>query len=402
MRKIIYNIGLLCSLMQANDIVNYMDGLDYYQKHEYKKAFPIVQKEAKRGNKEAQYLLATLYDKGEGTAKNHQKSYFWYKQAASNYAYIVEEQSTNKQESTPELENAFTQKRLQLAFSKLDLSTADVKDEVKKFVNKNFGIYPYHTNYFSPIAYASRPYNRHYTTSMQGSTPDTYNRQTEVEFQLSIQKVLSYNLLGLNDYLSLAYTQHVWWQAYDNSAPFREINYTPEIFFTIPSPYAIDEAHNLKAIQLGFRHQSNGQEGYRSRSWNSLFFSSLWQWDRLFLKAQMWYQLPEDLKGDDFYDGSNLDASGDDNPDLEEYIGYGDIQIKYLYGKNQFGLTWRNNLNLTDNRGSIELDYSTPLRNSDNTYWYVKYFNGYAESLIDYDRSTSKISFGFSFYRSLF
>ena len=132
--------------------------------------------------------------------------------------------------------------------------------------------------------------------------------------------------MGLNDYLSVAYTQQVWWQAYDDSAPFREINYTPEIFFTIPSPYDVDAKKHLKAVQFGYRYQSNGQEGYRSRSWNRLFIASLWQWDNLFLKAQAWYRIPEDRKDESFCDGTNPDASGGDNPNIENYLGYGDME----------------------------------------------------------------------------
>ena len=62
----------------------------------------------------------------------------------------------------------------------------------------------------------------------------------------------------------------------------------------------------------------------------------------------------------------------------------------------------RNNFKLDSNKGAIELDWSAPLHYSQNTYWYAKVFNGYGESLIDYDRSLTKISFGFAFYRSLF
>ncbi|PTB87795.1 hypothetical protein C9925_01390, partial [cyanobacterium G8-9] len=356
----------------------------------------------KRGNKEAQYLLADMLEHGYGVEKNIKKSLFWYKKSASTYQYIVHEADRLQNNVDIDPDNAFIQKKLQFAFSKIDLSSPDVRKEVNKMVDKNFGIYPYRTNYLAPISYASRKYNRHYTTSFQNDFPDTYSSQTEVEFQFSIQKTLTHNLLGLNDYLSVAYTQQVWWQAYDDSAPFREINYTPEIFFTIPSPYDVDAKKHLKAIQFGYRHQSNGQEGYRSRSWNRLFLASLWQWDNLFLKAQTWYRIPENKKDASFYDGTNPDASGDDNPNIENYLGYGDIEIKYLYGSNQFGLKWRNNLKLDGNKGSIELDFSTPVYNSQNTYWYLKFFNGYGESLIDYDRSVSKISFGFSFYRSLF
>ncbi len=132
-----------------------------------------------------------------------------------------------------------------------------------------------------------------------------------------------------------------------------------------------------------------------------MFLAGFWQWDNLFLKAEGWYRIPEDDKGAEFYDGTNVNAKGDDNPNIEDYMGYGDIEIKYLYGDHQLGLMLRNNFK-SENKGAVKLDWSFPLNNSKNTYWYVKYFNGYGESLIDYDESTSKISFGFSFFRSLF
>jgi len=43
-----------------------------------------------------------------------------------------------------------------------------------------------------------------------------------------------------------------------------------------------------------------------------------------------------------------------------------------------------------------------PFFGSTNMYWYTKIFSGYGESLIDYDRSITKASFGFSFSRGLF
>lgn len=394
MYKILYLIIVLSLHTMANDMLNYNDGLKYYQNNQYKKAYPIVLHEAKRGNKEAQYILADMYENGYGVKKDIKQSMYWYKKSASNYSYIEKQDNNNT-----DIQN---QQALQFVYSKLDLSSSNVKSEIDKMVNKNFGILPYNTNYILPFSYSSSEYNRHYSTYLYDDFPSTYDDKIEVEFQLSIQKLLSYNLFGLNEYLSLGYTQQVWWQAYSNSAPFRETNYTPEIFITIPTSPDVDKKYNLKAIQFGYRHQSNGQEGYRSRSWSRIFLSSLWQWDNLFLKAQAWYRIPENKKSEAFYNATDPNAKGDDNPDIENYLGYGDIEIKYLYGNNQFSLKLRNNLKLKNNRGSAQLDCSIPINNSKTTYWYIKAFNGYGESLINYDKSVSKIGFGFAFYRSLF
>jgi len=382
---------------------NYTQGLEFYKTKQYEKAYPIILQEAQRGNKEAQYLLALFYENGLGVKKDLIQSISWYKQASSTYAYITQTQENNTTQTiTTDVvddENNQEQKGLQFIFSKMDLSSPNVKDEVGKIVNKNFGILPYHSNYILPISYNKNSYTKKYSTTQ--ISDEKYDSNTEAEFQLSLQKNLSYNLFGFNEYISLGYTQHVWWQLYTDSAPFRETNYTPEFFVTVPTSYNIDKLNNLKAIRFGYRHQSNGQDGYKSRSWDRLFLATYWQWDNLFVKVEGWYRIPEDRKGQDFYNGIDINAKGDDNPDILDYYGYGDIDIKYLYGKHQFGLMLRNNLK-SDNKGAVQLDWSVPVSDSKNTYWYVKVFNGYGESLIDYDKSNTKISFGFSFFRSLF
>ncbi|MBU1668073.1 phospholipase A [bacterium] len=386
---------------------DYNHGLNYYQNYQYKEAYPIVLEEAKKGNKEAQYLLGNMYQYGYGVKKDSDEATLWYKKSSSTYAYIVNRNTneSNSSYSSNKIEKQMSgsiQQGLQLIFSKLDTRLPEVKKEIQKLVDKDFGLLPYDINYLNPISYSTSKYNKHYSQYVHDNLPSTYEKNMEVEFQLSLQKPLSYNLLGLNEYISVAYTQQVWWQMYSDSAPFRETNYSPEIFMSIPSLYEVDQLNNLKRIQFGYRHQSNGQDGYRSRSWNRLFLSSFWQFENFFLKAQGWYRIPETKKPEEFYTGVNPDVTGDDNPNIEEYLGYGDIHLKYLYGKNQFGFMLRNNLKLDGNRGAIQIDWSAPLPHSENSYWYTKVFNGYGESLIDYDKSITKISVGFAFYRSMF
>ncbi len=203
------------------------------------------------------------------------------------------------------------------------------------------------------------------------------------------------------------YTQKVWWQFYSGSAPFRETNYLPEIFVTVPSSQSLDDSLGLKAIKIGFVHESNGQEGYRSRSWNRLYATGMWQWGNLFLATRAWYRIPESEKEPGYYEGDlgpdYANVNGDDNPDIEKYLGYGDIKIDYLNGKSKYGLLIRNNLRLNrDNKGAVELNWSYPFFDSPNTFWYLKFFHGYGESLIDYNTEVTKAAFGFSFSRGLF
>ncbi len=263
---------------------------------------------------------------------------------------------------------------------------------VKKYFTSDFGLYAYKANYLLPLSYSSKKYLYWDKDGIHGK----HQKHYETEFQISLKKPVLFNLLGLNETLTLAYTQRVWWQVYSSSSPFRETNYEPEAFVTFPTPKAFDKEYGLKGLRVGFVHESNGQDGLESRSWNRLYIASIWQSKNIFTKLRIWYRIPEDKKT------SPDDANGDDNPDITTYMGYGDVTISYIAGKRHFSLLLRNNLHINDNKGALRLSYSHPLALSKDTFLYMKLFSGYGESLIDYNRYINKVSIGFSFSRGLF
>jgi len=263
---------------------------------------------------------------------------------------------------------------------------------IKQYFSSSFGLYAYKANYLLPFSYSSRKYLYWNKDGVIGY----HEKQYETEFQISIKKPVLYNLLGLNETLTFAYTQTVWWQVYSSSSPFRETDYEPEVFLTIPTSKHVDEQYKLKGLRFGFLHQSNGQDGLQSRSWNRIYLSAIWQHENLFTNLRIWYRIPEDKKT------SPTDESGDDNPDIEKYIGYGDLSFSYIYKENHFTMLLRNNLRTKENKGAIKVTYSRPLGLAKDTFLYIKLFSGYGESLIDYNRNINKLSVGFTFSRGIF
>lgn len=279
--------------------------------------------------------------------------------------------------------------------NKIDKTDSHAHTFIERYLSSDFGLYAYKTNYFLPLAYSDANYPRWTEAGVIGNS--TYDHSYETEFQISVKKPLSFDLMGLNEAIIFAYTQKVWWQLYSPSAPFRETNYEPEVFITFPSPDKLDRPSGLKGIRLGFVHESNGRGGLQSRSWNRLYLGTIWQHGNLFTNLRFWYRISEDEKL------SITDTDGDDNPDITDYLGYGDLNFSYLYGDHQFGLMLRNNFHFDgDNRGALSLEWSYPLPNAEYSFWYLKLFSGYGESLIDYDRHVNKLSIGLSFSRGLF
>ena len=221
------------------------------------------------------------------------------------------------------------------------------------------------TNYFLPFAY-----------TFHGRPNDPKYKQAETKFQFSVKKVLFENVLFLGESWNFGYTQTAWWQMYAESAPFRELNYAPELFVSFP----FSGFGWLKSMSVGFMHQSNGKDGADSRSWNRVYANAVFHHKRFVFLPRLWYIVPE--------------SSLNENKDIRKYLGNFDAKIAYL-GRDTFAyILLRNNLNFKHNKGAVELNAGFDLFDN-GVFWFVQYFNGYGESLIDYQRYINKLGIGF-------
>ncbi|MCA1773151.1 MAG: phospholipase A [Halomonas sp.] len=211
---------------------------------------------------------------------------------------------------------------------------------------------------------------------------DSRSDNNELKFQFSAKVNLAEDVLW-GDYgdLYFGYTQRSWWQAYntDDSSPFRETNYEPEVFIDIDTPWeALGWVNTRNRVALN--HQSNGRSDPFSRSWNRVYLESIFQSGDWAVTFAPHWRIPE--SDDD-----------DDNPDIERFMGYGDIRVaKRLDDNHEVSGQLRGNPS-AGNMGT-QIDYSWPAFNSLRAH--VQYYYGYGESLIDYDHRVHRLSIGFS------
>ncbi|MFC0269678.1 phospholipase A [Kushneria aurantia] len=235
----------------------------------------------------------------------------------------------------------------------------------------------YKRNYLMPWTWNMRP-NR---AAFRNIDSESGMDKSEVKFQFSIKVGLIDNLFGNNGDLYFGYTQRSWWQAYnsDASSPFRETNYEPEVFITFDNTTSLLGWTNT-ANRIGFVHQSNGRSDPMSRSWNRFYLDSIWQQNDWTLSVAPYWRVPES-------------SEDDDNPDIENYMGYADITLGYQFD-NEHEITWLTRGNPAQGHYGNQIDYSFPLYGK--VRGFVQYYEGYGESLIDYNHYNRRIGFGFS------
>lgn len=240
----------------------------------------------------------------------------------------------------------------------------------------------------------------HYTTSINRSpssptqpagagNPDY--RSVEAKLQISLRAKIAEDLFLPGADLWFTYTQKSLWQIWDqnDSAPFRSTDYQPEAIYVIPVPPAIGElpfGWNLRMLQVGFAHQSNGQSDPLSRSWNRIYTGIGLEHGDVGVSLRLNGRLPE--------------SKNDQNPDLTSYIGRGELAVNWFPGVSTLGLTWRSNFS-NFNRGSLQLDMTHPVfaDKPAGLRWYLQLFTGYGETLLDYNHRQSRIGLGLSLFQ---
>ena len=272
------------------------------------------------------------------------------------------------------LQKEFAQIEKGLNFQEVNL-TDNVN--VSKYTNtKSLNLFAFKKNYMMPFVDDEIYHND--------------RRKIESEFQVSIMVPL-FKLLKADFFFG--YTMHAVWQVYDktHSSPFRDTNHEPQFFMLWKPDYKYRD-FVLDKIYLGLIHQSNGQDVPLSRSWNraetGIDFRNI-NHKNFSYSIHFWKRFEEHQPK-----STPENPEGDDNPDLTDYIGTGYLRVAYKNRGYIFEITHQNNpFHYNINRGNTKVEAIIPSFNK-HFKWFVKYFYGYGNTLIDYNVLTNRIGLG--------
>jgi len=248
---------------------------------------------------------------------------------------------------------------------------------------KTFIITPYKPIYITAGRWSSNPNTRPTSGNPAYSLPFpvAYNNY-EAKFQLSLKiKALQKIFWGHGD-LWVAYTQRAHWQLYNAklSRPFRELNYEPELILNFPTRFTVLGFTN-RMLSISMNHQSNGRTLPLSRSWNRIILQAGLDRKNWQLYIRPWLRLAD---------------KEDENPDITNYIGAGDLTIIRSLGRHQLALVATHSIRFTNTwgRGSIQANWGFPI--SGNFRGLLQVSEGYGETLIDYNHRQTTIGLSVS------
>lgn len=185
----------------------------------------------------------------------------------------------------------------------------------------------------------------------------------------------------------IGYTQTSLWNWSEESAPFEDSTYNPSLFWQHGRLHDPDHGTLLR---IGLEHESNGRDGEDSRSVNTAFIQP---------------GVTLGLGGRDLVVAPVLRAyisRAAENRDIADFRGYGELIMRYgnpdswlLRAEYRYG---------RHGNHTTQLDFSVPLRDRffgrTGGYLYVQVFDGYGESLLDYNESTGpSLRIGFAIVR---
>ena len=203
------------------------------------------------------------------------------------------------------------------------------------------------------------------------------NTNTNIKFQISIAQRLTRSVLPWNTYLYLFYSQKCFWNVLEKSLPMTDLNFNPGIGLTKP---LFVKDRFIGKLTFMIEHESNGRDSIQSRSWNKVSLAgNIWVDPSLMVHGKVWIPI----------------IDGENNRDILHYCGIYQVGLQVMSPNRRFS----GSVIMTKRLGKF-LNYNTVIELSyrflkrDNQYFFMQYYNGYGEGLLDYNKFHNQIRVG--------
>lgn len=188
--------------------------------------------------------------------------------------------------------------------------------------------------------------------------------------------------------LFLSYTQRSFMDVLQDSAPFYDHNFEPEVFYVYTFSDAFTQNYWLRSLQFGYRHSSNGLETVNSRSWERIYLEAAIKKGGWYIRPTVWIPFFKDAG----------------NSDIEKFYGYSEITIAYVWD-NDMRLSGQFRLGTDFTKGNAKVDMTLPFQIffktlpsgwSQSNLWFQAW-QGYGETLLGLHESSTAFAVGVGF-----
>ena len=200
---------------------------------------------------------------------------------------------------------------------------------------------------------------------------------SDVKFQISIAQKLTRSVLPWHTYIFLMYTQKTFWNVFEKSLPMHDLNFNPGIGWSKPF---FNKDRYVGKLTLLLEHESNGRDSIQSRSWNRISIGGSVLIDPwIMVHGKVWIPI---------IDGQN-------NRDILNYCGIYQTGVEIATPDRKFiwDITFVKRKGWNLNFNTI-FEFSWRFHKKSNQYFFLQYYNGYGESLLDYNQFHSRLRAG--------
>lgn len=218
-------------------------------------------------------------------------------------------------------------------------------------------------------------------------SPHLFNYAALGPDDLKMQVSYKYRLLR-EDSFYMAFTSMIMWDIYDDSIPFRDITFQPEIFYRV----SVDESGPY-SLDFGYWHNSNGDDGPTSRAWDRWYARGILNGellDREILVVPTVYV--------------TFNEAGE-NADISDYMGDWELNVMWRSLIDPEGddldllmniFAGRNNVPFDRGQFQLALRYRIP-NVTFNPRLFLQFFSGYGDTMLEYNEKNTTVRLGIAF-----